>query len=94
MSDKFSIAELETFSKKISSLKFKNLYNKVYNFVYPQLKNNPYFGPNIKRLKGSLDVYYRYRIGNYRLFYKIDKDKLIVFIFDIKPRKDSYKKRK
>ncbi|MFH1760809.1 MAG: type II toxin-antitoxin system RelE/ParE family toxin, partial [bacterium] len=69
----------------------KNLYSKIRNYVYPQLNNNPFFGPNIKKLKGTLEDYYRYRIGNYRLFYKVDSDKVIVFIITLKDRKDAYK---
>ena len=47
------------------------LYSKIKNFVYPQLRENPFHGTNIKKLKDNLEGYYRYRIGNYRLFYLI-----------------------
>ena len=90
MSDKFQIAETESFQKLISSNRYKNLYEKIKNYVYPQLRNNPFFGPNIKKLKGKLEDYYRYRIGKYRLFYMVDEEKVIVFIVTIKDRKDAY----
>ena len=90
MSDKFKIAEIESFQKLIISNRYKNLYEKIKNYVYPQLRNNPFFGPNIKKLKGKLEDYYRYRIGKYRLFYKVDEGKVIVFIVTIKHRKDAY----
>jgi len=49
--DKYKIAETETFSKKMNSNKFKHLYNKIVMDVYPILRNNPYYGINIKILK-------------------------------------------
>ena len=71
----FKIAETETFQKKIQSPTYRQLYSKIYDFVYPVLRENPYFGNNIKKLKGELKEVYRFRIGDYRLFYKIVEDK-------------------
>ncbi len=87
----FKIAETETFQKKIQSPKYRQLYAKIHDFVYPVLRENPYFGNNIKKLKGELKEVYRFRIGDYRLFYKIVEDKIIIFILDIENRKDAYK---
>jgi len=87
----FKIAETEIFTKTLKKYEYKNIYDKIKNYVYPQLKMNPYFGLNIKKLKGEFEDIYRYRIGNYRLFYKIDNQKIIIFILDIDHRKDSYK---
>ena len=58
---------------------------------YPILRENPLFGPNIKRLKGEYKEIYRYRIGDYRLFYKVSEETVIVFIIVIENRKDAYK---
>lgn len=91
MFDNFSIAETETFQIKIVERDFNPLYFKITNYVYPQLKRNPFFGPNIKKLKGEFGGIYRYRIGNFRLFYTVESKKVIVFIIDIEKRKDSYK---
>lgn len=91
MSDKYVIAETDTFVKKISTNKYKKFYKKITEYVYPLLRKNPYFGPNIKRLKGSLSGYLRYRIGNFRIIYEIDDEKVIVFMLDIADRKDVYK---
>jgi mRNA interferase RelE/StbE len=55
------------------------------------LRNNPFLGPNIKRLKGELSSIYRYRVGDYRLFYTLDQEKKLVFIMDITNRKDAYR---
>ena len=90
MSLNFNIAETETFSQSIIQPEYKKIYEKIKNYVYPQLKLNPYFGNNIKRLKGEWKDTYRYRIGDYRLFYTIDAGKLLVFVLDIKRRNDAY----
>ncbi len=87
----YKIAETDTFEKKISSLKYKALYKKINDYVYPILRENPFFGPNIKKLKGEYKDVYRFRIGDYRLFYKISDETVIVFILDIEARKDAYK---
>ena len=89
--DKYKIAETETFSKKINSRKFSYLYQKIFGDVYPILRNNPFFGANIKKLKGEYKDIYRFRIGDSRLFYKIDDNGKIIFIIDIENRKDAYR---
>jgi len=73
----FKIAETKTF-KKIKEKIDTKLYIKIKNIVYPQLRTNPFYGNNIKKLKGEFDGYYRYRIGNYRLFYLIENEKVLV----------------
>jgi mRNA interferase RelE/StbE len=87
----YKIAETETFEKKIKTIKYKNLYSKITDYVYPILRTNPFFGPNIKKLKGEFNELYRFRIGDFRLFYKVSEETVIVFIVDIESRKDAYK---
>jgi len=89
--DNYKIAETETFSKKINSGKFIHLYSKITNDVYPILRSNPFFGINIKKLKGKYNDIYRFRIGDFRMFYKIDENEKIIFIINIENRKDAYK---
>jgi mRNA interferase RelE/StbE len=90
LSNIFQIAETETFRKHILVPKFKKLYEKITTYIYPQLRVNPFFGQNIKKLKGEFEGVYRYRIGRYRLFYKIDGGRIIVFILDVYDRKNLY----
>jgi mRNA interferase RelE/StbE len=85
----FQIAETKTFQKEKNKLDAK-FYKKIKDIVYPQLKQNPFFGNNIKKLKGEFEGVYRYRFGNYRLFYTIEKEKIIVAILDIKHRQKAY----
>ena len=67
----------------------KRIKDKLQQFVYPQLETQPYYGPNIKKLKDSHPPTWRYRIGNYRLFYVID-DKRNVFVFAMDHRQNAY----
>jgi mRNA interferase RelE/StbE len=86
----YKIAETESFQKMIKTKKYQYLYKKIHDYVYPILRENPFFGQNIKKLKGQFKELYRYRIGDYRLFYKISEETVIVFIIDIENRKDAY----
>ncbi|MCG6170072.1 type II toxin-antitoxin system RelE/ParE family toxin [Leptospira sp. FAT2] len=91
MSVEYKIAETELFQSKLKDRQFSQLQKKLTDYVYPILKKNPFFGPNIKKLKGDFDGLYRYRIGKYRLFYLIEDNELLVIFVDIDQRKDSYK---
>ena len=53
---------------------------------------NPHFG-DIQRMKGSSNIWRR-RVGNYRLFYKIDSEKRIILVFRLGRRTSkTYKKK-
>jgi len=86
---KFQIAESKTFDKVKKNID-KKLYKKIVEIVYPQLKENPFYGTNIKKLKDNLEGYYRYRLGNYRLFYLIENEKVLIVVVDFRHRKNAY----
>ncbi len=86
---KFEIAETKEFQKNLKRLDTK-LYEKIKNIVYPQLRSNPFFGTNIKKLKGELEGVYRYRIGNYRVFYVIENEKVLVVMTSVSHRQEAY----
>jgi mRNA interferase RelE/StbE len=73
----FQIAESKTFCQSKQQLDFV-LYDKIRSIVYPQLKKNPFCGPNIRQLTGELTGYHQFRIGGYRLFYLIEEKKAVV----------------
>jgi mRNA interferase RelE/StbE len=58
--------------------------------VYSQLRQQPFFGRNIKKLKGYRPETWRYRIGLYRFFYEIDDSRKIVFMLAADTRQSSY----
>ena len=93
MSEIYKVAETESFSDMIRKKEYSSLYAKITEYVYPLLKSNPFFGPKIKKLKGEFEDYFRFRIGDYRLFYIIDEKEKIVFIVSLKHRKDAYKRK-
>ncbi|MCH8272370.1 MAG: type II toxin-antitoxin system RelE/ParE family toxin [Candidatus Marinimicrobia bacterium] len=91
---KYRIFETDEFEKKLNKLIKKDyefVYKKLIEYIYPQIIEEPAFGKNIKKLKGYNPETWRYRIGNYRIFYSISNEEKIVYIFTIDKRKDSYK---
>jgi len=90
-SNNFRITETATFLKKMSSRLYKNHYDRIRENMYPVLWSNPVYGPNIKRLQGELSSIYRYRIGDYRLFYTVDLRERLVFTLDFDNRQDTYR---
>ncbi len=54
------------------------------------LARDPHRHPNIKRLKGRLKGYYRYRVGDYRVIYRIDENQRLVIVALIVHRSDAY----
>jgi len=50
----FKIFETDQFLKDLKRLEKPDqisIYNKILNTIYPQIKNNPYFGKGIKKLR-------------------------------------------
>lgn len=88
----YKIFETNEFIKCIEILPRKDnelIKKKLLGYVYPQLKQEPHFGINIKKLHGYEPDTWRYRIGKYRIFYIIEKQ--VVSIISIDHRKDAYK---
>ena len=59
---------------------------------FEELEKNPFYGPNIKRLKARpVESLFRYRIGNFRVIYEVFKKEIVVLIVKIGSRGDVYK---
>lgn len=58
--------------------------------AFEVLEESPHQHPNIKALKGELAGRYRYRVGDYRVIYRIDDDDAEVIVLLIKHRRDAY----
>ena len=83
MSNNFKIFETDQFINNLDKIKGKTrkkIYKKITDYIYPQLKENPYYGKNIKKLINWSPETWRYRLGDFRIFYEIDKVERIVFI--------------
>jgi mRNA interferase RelE/StbE len=92
----YKIIETPEFSKclrKLDSSDLKFIQNKLKGNVYPSLHQNPEFGISIKKLRGYNPQIWRYRVGNYRIFYTLDLKNRSVFLVSIDKRKYAYKRR-
>ncbi len=89
----YRIFETNNFLRSLKKIKGRNkvfIENKINKSIYPQLKEEPHFGKNIKKLKNWKPETWRYRLGDFRLFYEIDDKELIVSITAIDTREDAY----
>ncbi len=86
----FTISESDTYKANIKKPELKRYAKKISEQVYPILKLNPFYGANIKKLKGDLSEIYRYRVGSFRLFYLILESEKRVVILSLRDRKDAY----
>ena len=89
----YRVFETEEFIKQLGKLPARDaslVRKKLSAIGYPQLREQPYFGKNIKKLRGYDPDTWRYRVGNYRLFYEIDEQESVIYIFTIDLRKDAY----
>lgn len=86
----YTISETDTYKANIKKPDLKKYAEKISGQVYPILRSNPFYGTNIKKLKGELSEIYRYRIGSFRLFYMIIDSEKRVVILSLRNRKDAY----
>ena len=90
----YRIFETDVFTSRLEALIHsgeRGIRKKLDQTIYPHLRSSPHFGPQIKKLKNYQPETWRYRIGNYRIFYGIDENSRIVSILTVDHRKDSYK---
>jgi len=59
---------------------------------FEELEKNPLNGANIKQLTGKLKGFSRYRIGDWRVIFRIVTERRVVEIIAILPRGSAYKK--
>ena len=89
----YRIFEVDQFKKDLEQIARsgkKKVAQKLRNFVYPQLRKHPHFGPNIKKLKDYTPDTWRYRIGAWRFFYEIDEEERIIFMLAASHRGRAY----
>ena len=89
----YRIFETEEFAKKLGKLDARDstfIRQKLSKYVYPQIRKEPHFGKNIKKLRGYTPDTWRYRIGKFRVFYTIENDKTVILMLTLDHRKDAY----
>jgi mRNA interferase RelE/StbE len=57
---------------------------------FAQLERNPHRYGNIKRLTGELRGYLRYRVGDWRVVYRVDESAQSVWVVVIAHRREVY----
>lgn len=57
---------------------------------FDRLKADPRSGGSVKPLVGKLRGHYRYRVGDYRVIYRIDESAHKVFVLKIAHRSKAY----
>jgi mRNA interferase RelE/StbE len=80
-SNKYRIFETNEFIKKLDKMTNQDksfIESKLRSYIYPQIKEKPHFGINIKKLKSYNPETWRYRLGKFRLFYIIEENEKIV----------------
>ena len=58
---------------------------------FDNLSQDPYKGSDIKKLKGDLADSWRYRIGDYRVVYKVDEANKNITVSVIAHRREVYR---
>jgi len=86
----FETAQFQDDLERITAARREKISLKLRALVYPQLRDQPYFGTNIKKLKGFKPETWRYRIGPYRFFFQVDDKEKIVFMIAAETRQQSY----
>ena len=90
----YSVFETEPSVRSLSALTGsvrRRLETKLQEHVYPVLRQEPHFGPNIKRLRDWDPPTWRYRVGEWRIFYEIDEGAHCIFLTAVEHRKEAYR---
>lgn len=77
--------------KKLTPVHREYITKKASSYIYPQLRDEPHFGLNTKKLKGYDTPVWRYRLGNFRMFYAIDEGDHVVSILTVDDRREAYR---
>lgn len=91
----YELFETDEFLKSVEKLQKRDkalVQTKLREYVYPQIKYEPHFGINIKKLRGYSPSTWRYRIGSYRVFYTIDENDQLILLLVVESRDKAYKK--
>lgn len=88
----YQVKILESVEKELKKMD-KQTVRIIKNWIVKNLVDTEDPRAKGKALTGNLKGIWRYRIGDYRLFAKIEDDILTIFLFDIGHRRDVYKRK-
>lgn len=94
VSSSFRIFETDEFRKSLRKLPAQEagfIGRKLESYVYPQLREEPFFGLNIRKLRGYVPEVWRYHIGQFRVFYSVDEAVRTVVMKSVDLRRDAYR---
>ena len=93
----YRIFETEQFQKDLKQITRSGqgkIGQKLREYVYPQLREHPHYGANIKKLKDFSPETWRYRIGAWRFFYEIDEKQKVIYMLAAAHRSSAYRQSK
>lgn len=62
--------------------------------AYPQLREMPFYGSNIGKLRGYKPATWPYRVGNCPSFFHVDDSAKIVYLLTVEKRADAFRQGK
>lgn len=89
----YRVFETDNFKDNICGIRLagsKNIQKKLEGYVYPQLRDEPHFGQNVKKLRDFTPQTWRYYVGDWRFFYEIDEKEHVVYMIAVHHRKEAY----
>jgi len=92
--DKYKIFETNNFRQNLKDITkgtALKIEAKLLSYVYPQLRKEPHYGNNIKKLRDLEPETWRYRVGDWRFFYELDEKNKIVYMTAAYNRRESYR---
>ncbi|MFA6111209.1 MAG: type II toxin-antitoxin system RelE/ParE family toxin [Candidatus Latescibacterota bacterium] len=90
----FRLFETEEFARALDRLPPDDrefVQTKLVRQVFPRLREMPFYGPQIAKLRGYDPPTWRYRLGRYRVFFHVDETERVVYLLTLDQRKDAYR---
>lgn len=91
----YRVFETEHFTKNLDQIVqggARRIHEKLRERIYPQLRQSPHLGQQIKRLRGFDPPTWRVRVREWRFFYEIDERAKTVFMTAAHHRKEAYRR--
>ena len=93
-SPEYRVFETTEFTRRLGKLPASDaraIRKKLDEYVYPQIREMPFFGVNVKKLRGYTPDIWRYRVGRFRVFYTVDQEEQVISMLTVELRRDAYR---